>query len=92
MTRHTKYRGLIKFWNQVRLFGFIQYTDPDGKEQDVFVHRINFMTGDTPSLGAVVEFEIGPPQSLGKRDQAVKVKVIEVAAGINALAKRQGGV
>lgn len=91
--RGKKYRGILKLWNQVRMFGFLETVDLTNAEKiDVFTHRVNFWTGHEPVLGASYEFEMAAPQSIGKKDQAIKVKKIaDPTAGINALAKGNGG-
>ena len=74
-----RYRGILRLWNEPRYFGFIDIDKnapmPDLRET-IFAHRLHFMKGMKPFLGCKVEFEIGPPNELGKPNQAVRVKVL----------------
>jgi len=90
--RGKKYRGILKLWNQARFFGFIQTVDAtNGEKIDVFIHRVNFWAGHEPVLGDAYEFEVSAPQSIGKKDQAIKAKKIQGPgdAALNTL--RSGG-
>jgi cold shock CspA family protein len=92
--RGKKYYGILKLWNQPRMFGFLQTFDPtSGEKIDVFTHRVNFWAGHEPVLGDTYEFEMAAPQSLGKKDQAIKVKKIAGPsdAALSVLVKGQGG-
>src|SRR5690242_11370357 len=73
--------GTINFFNASRGFGFIG--TPEG--ESFFFHISNFERGSLPLVGAVVAFVLGPPLSLGKREQAVHVRypkrMMDAAAG-----------
>ena len=91
-----RYRGTLKLYSEPRYFGFIEAIEDlpgiDGKS--IFVHRLNFIARVPSHLivpGAEVEFEIGPPYAVGKKPQAVRVKILEQHAGLSALAKVSGG-
>ncbi len=91
-----RYRGQITLWSEPRYFGFITTTvDLPEIGNTIFFHRLNFMAGiPTASIavGREVEFEIAAPYKIGRKPQAVKIKLVEpvtVTAGASAL---QGGV
>jgi len=83
-------------------YGFIQFTNADGKPRDVFVHFNDYLHGFTPEVNQVVEFEFGPSALVGKPPVAVRVRVVKSAddfladfqrqynAGAEALAKGRG--
>ena len=81
-----KYRGQVVLWDENRMFGFIQSIEvlPFGGEK-IFVHHLNCI--DAPFLGAYCEFEIGDAYKIGRKPQAVRVKVCVNAAGLEALAR-----
>jgi hypothetical protein len=91
-----RYRGVLRLWNEPRFFGFIDVdsnTPLPTLRESVFAHRLNFLKGMKPYLGCRVEFELGPPISVGKPEQAVRVKILEEpTAGLHALLQQQGGV
>lgn len=68
-------KGTITVWNTPRAYGFVK---PDGSSEELFIHISNFPEGQTPRLGAVVEFEIGDPISIGKKPQAVNATILEM--------------
>src|ERR1700692_2715480 len=68
-TRNKAMQATIIMYNPKKLWGFVQ--DRNGCEW--FFHLDNCVSGFQPSLGAIVEFEVGPPIALGKRDQAVNI-------------------
>lgn len=55
-------RGKVRFYNDGKGYGFIRPDDSTGDNaDDVFFHVSSFgETGDTPVVGDIVEFEIGP--------------------------------
>jgi hypothetical protein len=95
--------GKIVFWNPVRMYGFVavEHLDQRGKYLDqYFFHLMNFKPGEatkfgkTAQLGMYLSFELGQPLAVGKKVQAINIKLasraeIEIATGVNALA---GGV
>jgi cold shock CspA family protein len=91
-----RYRGKITLWSEPRYFGFITTTAelPD-IGNDIFFHRLNFMAGIPTAqiaVGREVEFEIAAAYKIGRKPQAVRIKLVEpvvVVAGANAL---QSGV
>lgn len=88
----TRHEGVLVVWNEPRYFGFIQADEKlENGEDRIFVHRLNFIRDHKPVLGCRVSFELGPPISIGKKDQAARVKVLpSITAGADALGK-QGG-
>ena len=84
--RGEKYRGQVVLWDENRMFGFIQSIEalPFGGEK-IFVHHLNCI--DTLFLGAHCEFEIGDAYKIGRKPQAVRVKVCVNAPGLEALAR-----
>ena len=86
-----RHEGVLVMWNEPRYFGIIQADKKlENGENTIFVHRLNFVRDHQPVLGCRVSFELGPPISIGKKDQAVRVKVLpSIAAGVSAL---QGGL
>jgi cold shock CspA family protein len=64
--------GTIEMFNPRKLWGFIQ----ENSGERWFFHQDNCVSGFHPQLGSVVEFEIGPAISLGKRDMAVNVRAV----------------
>jgi hypothetical protein len=94
--------GKIVFWNPVRMYGFVavERLDQRGKYLDqYFFHLMNFKPGEatkfgkTAQLGMYLSFDLGQPLAVGKKVQAINIKLatpveIELAAGTAAL----GGV
>ncbi len=62
-------RGNVKFFNEMKNFGFIE---PDEGNNDVFVHRSAVQSG-TLNEGDVVEFEI---EAGDRGPKAVNVKKV----------------
>ena len=69
------YRGIVVSYDQRKRWGFIQ-----GSSGEIFFHWANCVSGFQPELGANVEYEIGKPFSLGKKDQAVNITPVESGA------------
>jgi cold shock CspA family protein len=65
------YQGTVVMYHPARFFGFIQ--EDGGNER--FFHMSLAAKGFLPELGARVEYEIAPPIRLGKKDQAVNVRL-----------------
>ena len=89
-----RYRGTLTLWNEPRYFGFITLkTELPEIGKTIFVHRLNFMAGiptASISVGREVEFEISAPYKIGRKPQAVRVKLLETpTAGLAVL--KQGG-
>jgi cold shock CspA family protein len=80
--------GTLVVWNQPRAFGFIQPDDGSGK---LFVHLTNFAVGDTPRLGARIEFEVGDPIEIGKKPQACHAKTVQTPSSAALVALSQCG-
>ena len=66
--------GIIVTYFPERKYGFI---DSEGVSR--FFHASHYCSG-TPTLGEIVEFELGTPYKLGKEKPAVKVKRIALPA------------
>ena len=64
------YQGKITLYNQPKGWGFI--TRDDGEQ--IFFHVSNKIKNCFPALGVRVEFEMGPPLEIGKKDQAVNLR------------------
>lgn len=91
-----RYRGTLKLYNEPRYFGFIEANEeiPGIGGKTIFVHRLNFMAKIPSHLivpGVQCEFEIGAPYAVGKKPQAVRVNIVEPHAGLDVLAKGNGG-
>jgi len=69
-TTNMTYEGTIVMYHSTKFWGFVRGND--GGEW--FFHLDNCASGFEPQLSASIEFEIGPPISLGKKDQAVNVR------------------
>jgi len=67
------HQGMIVMYHQLKHWGFVR--ENEGTEW--FFHLDNCASGFLPQLSAVVEFEIAPPISLGKKDQAVNVRGVQ---------------
>jgi cold shock CspA family protein len=67
------HQGIIVLFNIGKGWGFIRETSSTGEVQEWFFHVSNIINF-TPTLGASVVFEIGPPLKLGRRDQAVQIR------------------
>lgn len=63
-------RGVVKFFNQSRGFGFITR---DGQENDIFFH-VTQLKGQPIKEGERVEFEIGE----GRDNRSVAVNVVKI--------------
>lgn len=64
-------RGTVKRWLDGRGYGFI---DPDGEDEDVFVHISEIQGASWLRQGQEVEFEV---ESTYKGPRAVNVRLIE---------------
>jgi len=69
-------RGIVEMYQPKRQFGFVR---ADNGEK-YFFHRENCAAGFNPQLGARVEFQIAPPYILGKPDQAIDLRNMELGA------------
>jgi cold shock protein len=65
-------RGTIKMFNGDRGFGFIKPADGG---IDVFFHVLSIAEGDDPSVGQMVDFEVGVDPKSG-RSRAISVMVV----------------
>jgi cold shock CspA family protein len=75
--------GRITFWNQAKGFGFISVPT----SEQFFFHYSNFE--GIPKLADRVTFDLGDPVEVGKRTQAVNVRINvarDISAGIGVLA------
>jgi cold shock CspA family protein len=63
-------QGVITYFNGPRGFGFI--TTLEG--ESFFFHVSHFEPGKQPVLEGLVEFQIAPPLSVGKKPMAVGVR------------------
>jgi cold shock CspA family protein len=66
------HQGIVVMYHQTKHWGFVK--EESGAEW--FFHLDNCASGFQPQLGAAVDFEIAPPISLGKKDQAVDVRPV----------------
>ncbi len=64
-------RGTVKFFNDMKNFGFIK---PDEGDEDLFVHRSDLEETNYLNEGDIVEFEIEQSE---KGPRAVNVKKVE---------------
>jgi CspA family cold shock protein len=64
-------KGTVKRWLMGRGYGFI---NPDGEDDDVFVHHSEIENSYELREGQVVEFEV---EDTPKGPRAVNVKVVE---------------
>ena len=76
------HQGIITLYNRAKAWGFI--TENSAGESRFF-HYSNCVPGFSPQLGDAVAFEIAPPISLGKKDQAVNVRVLNRAETVAAM-------
>jgi cold shock CspA family protein len=67
------HQGIVVLYNQAKGWGFIK--EDSGEEW--FFHTSNTAPSFVPQLKARVEFEIGQPLSIGKKDQAVNVRGVQ---------------
>ncbi len=72
------HKGIITLYHRNKGWGFITASS-EGCSEEWFFHVDN-CPGYVPKLGDPVTFEIAPPISLGKKDQAVDVRPIESAS------------
>ena len=81
--------GIIKFFNEVKGYGFIQTS-----EGDYFFHVSHLVEGgDKPVIENKVRFDVAPAIAIGKKPQAINVQVVHdksVAAGFTG-AESDGG-
>jgi cold shock CspA family protein len=68
----TQHEGIITLYNHAKAWGFI--TESSGEAW--FFHFSNCWPEYLPTLGDAVEFKIAPPISLGKKDQAIDVRLV----------------
>jgi hypothetical protein len=66
--------GMVVAFQERKRWGFIE--ESDGSRW--FFHTDNAEKGFQVRLGVYVTFEIGPPLTLGKPDQAIDVRPLEV--------------
>lgn len=72
MKNQETHRGTISAFNPRKRWGFI--LDCDGSEW--FFHEDNTVKGFAARLDLAVEYEIGPPFSAGKSDQAINIREV----------------
>jgi CspA family cold shock protein len=63
-------KGVVRRWLDGRGYGFIQ---PEGSEDDVFVHHSGLISANELQEGQEVEFEV---EDSPKGPRAVQVKVV----------------
>jgi cold shock CspA family protein len=68
------HQGKVILYNRAKAWGFIR--EDSGAEW--FFHTANTVPEFVPQLGVAVEFEVGPPLSIGKKEQAVNVRGVQV--------------
>lgn len=66
--------GTVVVFQEKKRWGFIE--ESDGSRW--FFHTDNAEKGFQPRLGVFVTFQIGPPLTLGKPDQAVDVRGVQL--------------
>lgn len=73
------FQGLITFYNQPRGWGFITRDD----NEKAFFHVSNVIPEFLPALtpGLRVEFKMAPPLEIGKKPQAVSVRIVSTESG-----------
>jgi len=69
------YQGTVVMYHAARFFGFIQEVEANGETSERFFHMSNAAPGFVPELGALVQYEIAAPIRLGKKPQAVNVRL-----------------
>ena len=69
--------GVVVLFHPVKHWGFIR--ESDGTEW--FFHQSNAIPYYIPKLEDVVQFEIGPAITIGKRDQAIHIAPVGVESG-----------
>jgi cold shock CspA family protein len=69
------HQGIIEVYLPHRQYGFVR--EDSGRK--LFFHKDCCKPGFQPQLGARVEFEIAPSYTLGKPDQAIKLREIVAA-------------
>ncbi len=78
------YTGVVTTYIQAKAWGFITVEmEADYGEkysEKFFFHLANCRAGYSPQLGDPVKFKSAPPISLGKKDQAVDVHLVEGSA------------
>jgi cold shock CspA family protein len=67
------HQGIVVMYHPSKHWGFVK--ESDGNQW--FFHLDNCAPDFQPQLGAAVEFEVGPPICLGKKDQAVGVRGVQ---------------
>ena len=77
--------GQVTWYNAAKFYGFIN----EGTNR-WFFHVSNTEKNFRVSLGAIVEFELGAPISLGKAPQAINVRVASAEAVIIDAARKAG--
>jgi cold shock CspA family protein len=65
-------QGTVVMYHSKMHWGFVK--EKDGAEW--FFHLDNCWPGYSPKLEDAVEYKIGPPISVGKRNQAVEVRPV----------------
>lgn len=76
-----RFTGIISTYFHGRAFGFIR-SDKDGVER--FFHKSSHSGGE-PQVGIEVGFEIGPPNRLGKPDQCMNVRPLNVPSAVRVV-------
>jgi cold shock CspA family protein len=67
-----QHQGIITLYHLKKGWGFIK----ENSGETWFFHVDNCWPGYSPQLGEAVEFKIAPPISLGKKDQAIDVRLV----------------
>jgi cold shock CspA family protein len=70
-------KGIVVLFHRTRGWGFIR-EEKSGVEW--FFHVSNAVPNFAPELGAAVEFELGPPLRLGRKDQATNIRYLSDGA------------
>jgi cold shock CspA family protein len=71
-------QGTVVMFHPTRHWGFIR--ENDGTQW--FFHQSNAIRYYIPKLSDMVQFEIGPPITLGKKDQAINIAPLGAESGV----------
>lgn len=71
------HQGMVVLFHPTKHWGFIR--ENDGTEW--FFHQSNAIRYYVPKLEDIVQFEIGPPLTIGKKDQAINVRPAGTESG-----------
>jgi cold shock CspA family protein len=81
--------GTITMFNARRGYGFITTVSGD----QYFFHVTNFLQGDdrdVPVLEGRVRFDVGPPISVGKKEQALRIQYCHKKTAATATVEKGG--